>query len=360
MFEIEDELFGTDLGSFVVGLGACDGAARERSGAAGEHDGAIGERDHPRAEPIGPRSERLGPARANDRAMDAPDQLPPAPPLPPAERLPAGARCDRCRYDLVGLAPGEPCPECGLAAPARWPVWDLAAGDAAIVRGLRARVSAIGWIAGWLAFAPASIVCGVGAIRAAEALNPDFAVGWDGWVLYLVSFLLVASLILLLPFMACSLTVASRQYAKGGRSSDEGVAYWVQPAAWGAAVGLCASWVFLFMGIFEGTRDATELGVVALAVAGASAALFCSAGHAWVSRVRVRVGLDDPSPRVERVAAGFAFALVPAILVAMVDIHAWWPCALPSMVAIAVLAARLMRRCARTRDALTELASAPR
>ncbi len=42
-----------------------------------------------------------------------------------AEPLPAGVPCYRCRYDLIGRVPGEPCPECGLDVAASWPVWDL-------------------------------------------------------------------------------------------------------------------------------------------------------------------------------------------------------------------------------------------
>ena len=69
---------------------------------------------------------------ANHRAMDAPADSTPKPAAPAAEasnpaaeRLPEGALCYRCRYDLVGRAPGQPCPECGLDVAASWPVWDL-------------------------------------------------------------------------------------------------------------------------------------------------------------------------------------------------------------------------------------------
>ena len=62
---------------------------------------------------------------------------------PAAERLPAGALCYECRYDLVGRAPGEPCPECGLDVAASWPVEDLRACHRVYVEHVRTELGAL-------------------------------------------------------------------------------------------------------------------------------------------------------------------------------------------------------------------------
>lgn len=157
---------------------------------------------------------------------------------PVAERLPAGVACYRCGYDLVGLAPGERCPECGLDAAASWPVWDVRACHRAYVEHLCAEAVLARRAAVLLAAA-------MGLLLAAVAAQVFAAIGigraWAAIMLPIIAGVTLLFWAVLL--VQLDRTVRRRPPLRAGEGdertrSDRGTRRGLRTGAWLAAAGV--------------------------------------------------------------------------------------------------------------------------
>ena len=280
--------------------------------------------------------------------MDAREKLPPAPPVPAAESLPEWMVCVGCRYDLAGLPRGGVCPECGLATPAAWPVWDLRACDLAhvvsVIKGVRlvrqaamaiALAASCGVVAAVLAIVPIPRIDRAVLVAIAIAVAAVFAVGSGFKMAVLNSALRVHDAMRDAPAAASQRALAR----------DAGLAGWVLLATLVLGVGLLITTFYL--GIFV-----AAIGLPLWLICVGSV---CVTGSRFLGDTIERAGGSRSS-----MAASYAIGLLPfaglgMLLLAMLSLVPWVWLPIATLLGVALGAGGLARRCALAQRVLREL-----
>lgn len=269
---------------------------------------------------------------------------------PAAERLPAGVLCYACKYDLVGRAPGEPCPECGLDVAASWPVEDLRACHRVYVEHVRQELGAL---------QDAAILLGLG-------------MACGGFVLWQVGLpervgpgALVASGVAIAAILLVGLGMGGsrkllqlfRKHArpdvalgaplrKGMRSSSRAIDIGLLVAI-GAAITASALGTALAMGLLTV--------VVVLLLAGVGTMYV--QGLAYSMLALQRAGVAMRRTMVEEAPGLLPFAAVILLPLAAMGVMPWAWVVAWAMLGVALGAGGLALRCARARRVLKGLAA---
>lgn len=222
------------------------------------------------------------------------------------DTIPAGIACTGCEYELAGLPRGGVCPECGLAVPASWPVYDLHECARPYVVHVLDELRMLNWatLAAWVVLASAAIA-GVG--TAFEGRGGRVAITAMSFGLLAVAGLVPLPLLVLYAWSALTQHPNTRT-APGGANRTR-----LRRTLLVAQLGL---WGVLGLGLLAGFADvriAWPFFIAAAAVAMAGLGWACLEALAYTAHVLYRAGAACPN---RALVLGWGFALIVLAVVA--------------------------------------------
>ncbi|MEQ8316726.1 MAG: hypothetical protein RIE77_12705 [Phycisphaerales bacterium] len=270
-----------------------------------------------------------------------------------ADTIPAGVACTGCRYELAGLPRGGVCPECGLDAPASWPVYDLRRCARPYVANVLDELRVLNWvtIAAWVVLASAAIA-GLGA--AFEGRGGGVAIAAMSFGLLAVAGLVPLPLLVLYAWSALAQHPNTRTAPGGAERVRLGRALLV------AQLGL---WGVLGLGLLAGFLDvrvAWPAFVAAMAIALIGLGWACLEALAYAAHVLDRAGRACAG-RAVVLGWGFAFVVLGVVAAGSAFVDLGRPLALTAAsVALLGPATALALRLARARAVVGVIADGKR